>query len=81
MPEKYECPMCGGTGSQDDEGKEGCEDCDSLGITALDCPSCGREAVPIHETTFVAATGHAYCQPCGDRELERIAARRGREKW
>lgn len=78
MTEKYECDDCEGTGAIEDVP---CEPCDGVGVTAIDCPGCGRAAVPIHETVFVAAIPRTYCEPCGDRELERLAARRGSEKW
>lgn len=67
----YECRDCEGTGHLDDGP---CDDCDGTGITAIDCPGCGQQGVPIHETVFVAAHPKTYCEACGDRELERIAA-------
>lgn len=77
--EPYECESCEGTGRVGEgDSLAGCEMCDGVGITAIDCPGCGVKAVPIHETVFVAAYPQTYCEPCGDRELERIAARRAR---
>jgi RecJ-like exonuclease len=77
--ERYPCDPCDATGKVGIGGELiDCEPCDGTGITAIDCPGCGQRAVPIHETVFVAAISRIYCEPCGDRELERIAARRAR---
>ena len=72
--EPYACVACDATGLTDDY--DTCEPCDGVGITAIDCPGCGRRAVPIHETVFVAAHPRTYCERCGDDELARIRAHR-----
>lgn len=84
MAEKYACKRCDETGyvDIDDRGRtldvmRPCPDCDGIGITAIDCPDCGLH-VPIDETVFVAAEPEHYCEGCGDRRLERIAAHRAR---
>lgn len=78
-PEKYACESCEGTGRIEDGHRLiDCEPCDGIGITAIECPGCNREAIPIHETVFVAAYPQTYCEPCGDRELERLAVQRAR---
>lgn len=72
--ERYECPDCEGDGRRDrtieNPAGRACVTCDATGITAIDCPSCGREAVPIEKTTF--AGGRIRCEPCGDRLLQEL---------
>jgi RecJ-like exonuclease len=76
--EKYECPECEASGRLDGED---CDTCDGTGVTAIDCPGCGRQEVPIHETVFVAAYPRTYCESCGDAELNKIAASRGQSHY